>query len=84
MLNTIEELIQTEKHVVFAPACYAHGFVSSESFYDIEINEVSAWNQLEKFMASFGAERIHMMSTCDGVNCQDTCKDIETGPNTYC
>ena len=84
MLQTIQEIIDTEKHAVFAPACYEHGLVESSIFYDIKINGASAWDQLGKFLDSFGEFRLHLISNCEQVNCQETCREIEIGPNTYC
>ena len=84
MKETIGQLMFTNQHVVFAPACYAHGLVQSKSFYDIKINGMSAWDQLEIFINSQGADREHLVSNCEQVNCQETCKEIETGPNTFC
>ena len=84
MKETIGQLMFTNKHVVFAPACYDHGLVQSKSFYDIKINGISAWDQLEIFMNSQGTDREHLVSNCEQVNCQETCKEIETGPNTFC
>ena len=45
---------------------------------------MSAWDQLEIFINSQGADREHLVSNCEQVNCQETCKEIETGPNTFC
>lgn len=81
MEETVKRL--TEKHLVFAPACYDHGLVESSRYIDIQIDGISAWNQLSNYFSN-STDKRSWLSTCQGVNCQETCRQIQTGDETYC
>merc|ERR1711860_188303 len=64
---------QTNHLTVFAPSCYRHGILTSTSFQDIKIDGMSAEDNLLSFIAG---TKTDALSTCYGVNCQDTCPQI--------
>jgi len=82
MKKTIEDIWNNEDHVVFAPACYKHGLLSGSGFQDIKVDGISAQDQLISWMED--NVRLRAVSTCEGVNCQPTCPQIETGDQTWC
>ena len=51
----------------------------SSQWNKIRVNGVSAQDQLLSWIND--GVRTEVMSTCDGVNCQDTCPYIDIGDN---
>ena len=48
---------------------------------DIKVSGVSAESILIAFLRG---DRISAVSDCQGVNCQETCPEVPTGPDSYC
>merc|ERR1712098_493840 len=82
MIRTIEQIWDNEEHVVFAPACYNHCILMGEGFNSIQVEGISAQDQLLAWIGE--NKRLRAVSTCDGVNCQPTCPEMETGEHTFC
>ena len=88
MLSYVEILIFFKKsqelssadspHVVFAPACYQHGMLTSSKFWnEVTVNgeNVTAQSQLLAWLSD--SEKLDGVSTCDGVNCEEACPDVD-------
>jgi len=82
METTVLEIIEAEKHVVFAPACYRHGIMTNDLWTNVSVSGVTAQSQLLGLISGNGSQDV--VSTCQGVNCQDTCPELEIGENSYC
>ena len=82
METTVLEIIEAEKHVVFAPACYRHGIMTKDLWTNVSVSGVTAQSQLLGLISGNGSQDV--VSTCQGVNCQDTCPELEIGENSYC
>ena len=82
MENTVREIWSNDKHVAFGAACYRHGIMMSSQWNKIRVNGVSAQDQLLSWIND--GVRTEVMSTCTGVNCQDTCPDVVIGDNALC
>ena len=86
MIKTAQEVANSlEKHMVFAPACYDHGLVEGKYYHDLQIEGISAWQQFLSYMNSNGSDYPKLLSsTCPQVNCEETCKPIDSSSNSYC
>jgi len=82
MLTTVADIWENENHVVFAPACYHHCLLMEDSFNSIKVDDVSAQDQLMAWIED--SKRLRAVSTCNGVNCQSTCPELEVGDHTFC
>ncbi len=83
MKATIETLNGNDsRHIVFGAACYDHGILDISEFHKVNVNGVSAQDQLLAWLES--GQRLEAISTCSGVNCQETCREVSTGPNSFC
>ena len=64
-------------HVVFGPACYHHGLLTSSKFWNnVTVNggDVTAQSQL---LAWLNSVKLDGVSTCDGVNCDKGCPHVD-------
>ena len=66
-------------HLVFGPACYAHGMLASSLFWsEVRINDanVTAQSQLLSWLFDSG-KKLDGVSSCDGVGCDPGCPPID-------
>jgi len=82
MQITVQAIWDTEKHVVFAPACYRHGLLTQKEFSSIKVDGISAEDQLISWLEE--EVRLKAESFCEGVNCEPTCPSIEMGDHSWC
>jgi len=66
----------TVQHVVFAPACYRHGLLTSRQWTEIQVGGVSAQDQLLAWTRT--GERLSATSNCTGLNCEPSCPAVHT------
>jgi len=81
MRATARAINEASHLTVFAPACYRHGILTSSSFQEIKIDGLSAEDNLLSFINGI---KVDAWSTCEGVNCQETCPTIQTGAQSFC
>ena len=82
MIQTFEILQNSTQHVVFAPTCYDHGILTSPTFQSINIDGLTAEEQLNLFIND--NVRRNQKSSCEQVNCEGSCDSIDFGPNSFC
>ena len=76
------KLVKFASLVAFGAASYRHGIMMSSLWNEVRVDGVSAQDQLLSWIND--GVRTEVMSTCDGVNCQDTCPYIDIGDNALC
>ncbi|XP_023340527.1 palmitoleoyl-protein carboxylesterase NOTUM isoform X3 [Eurytemora carolleeae] len=81
MEETVADIVSNPEHVVFAPACYDHGIMTSSKFQSIKVEGISAEDQLLTWLSGFKED---VMSSCAGVNCQETCEHVGVGDDALC
>ena len=82
MLNVMEEIMETKKHVVFGANCYAHCIIESSQVWNLKVDGMSTADQFFKLINDH--EKKSVVSSCKEVNCQDGCNNIELGSHSYC
>ena len=81
MEATINELSEAG-HVAYGPGCYRHGILMSSQWTDVKVEGVSAQDQLLAWINDNVTTRV--VSTCQGVNCQETCPHVTIGEDALC
>lgn len=79
MTALAERIRDSDSQVVFAPACYRHGDQSTSVFQSITVDGVSAEDQLLRMVVDDVRE--NHISSCEGVNCEQTCPAVEVSEN---
>ena len=82
MLNVMEEILDTGKHVVFGANCYAHCIVESSQVSDLKVDGMSTADQF--FQLLNDDEKKSVVSSCREVNCQPGCSQIDLGSHSKC
>ena len=76
MFRTIGRLNDpSSPHAVFAPACFKHGMNLTPLFQSVQINGISAQDQLIAWL--YEEDKITAISLCDGLNCEETCPEMD-------
>jgi hypothetical protein len=84
MLETIKDLASIDsRHVVFGAACFDHGLCTSPGYNIVNVNGITAQDQLLAFLQKNNS-RLNAISTCQDVNCETSCRQIEFGSNSMC
>ena len=63
---------------------YDHGIMAQDTFQTVNIDGVFAESQLKDYINSGGLTKQNKRSNCTQVNCEESCKSIDFGPNTQC
>lgn len=82
MLNVMDDIMDTGKHVVFGANCYAHCIIEGGKVSDLNIDGLSTADQFFKLFNN--NEKQSAISSCSQVNCESTCNSIELGPHSKC
>ena len=82
MMRTLEEVWQTGQHSVFGAGCYKHGMLMSSAWSQVKVDTVSAEEQLLTWISDDIRSRV--VSSCHGVNCQDSCPHLDTSDEALC
>ena len=82
MRNTVKELELSERHLAWGAACYRHGILTSSKWNSIQVSGLTAQAQLLLWLEA--GNKTSVVSSCEGVNCEDTCPPVLTGQNSYC
>lgn len=82
MENTVESLAASDRHLVYGAACYRHGVLMSPEWRQLRVAGISPEEQLLAWLEH--DIRTQVRSSCAGVNCQETCPQVEIGVNAHC